>query len=238
MPTYSIDNLENHWRTTCTEFGKTFPECEAVFREVFKCASSIAAALAGRKALEPNCAFVLLTKVLNHTSATFLLLQRGLLVDAALTCRNALETSLLLELLVKEPAVCKEWSEGKRFRPSEVRRSLSRIPSVPLGDLVIEVSSDAYDDCRLAYDWLSRITHANVDSAAHAAQESRPNEFTLTIGGALSRPEIIAVAKVTGESCLRALLMCAAAYAPELVHNRAFDELGSRLKNVKVGAIS
>lgn len=236
MPTYSLDDLESHWRSTCTVFGKTFPVCEAVFREVFNCASPLAAALAGRKTLEPNCAFVLLTKVLNHTSATFLLLQRGLVVDAALTCRNALETSLLLELLVKEPAVCKEWSEGKRLRPSEVRRSLSKLSSVPLGDLVVEVSSDVYDDSRFAYDWLSRITHANVDSAAHAARESGADEFALTIGGAISRPEIIAVTKVIGDCCLRALLTCASAYAPELVHNRAFDELGARLKNVKVNA--
>lgn len=234
VPKYSLENLENHWRSTCTEFCRTFPACDAVFREMFKCASPLVAALAGRKTLEPNCAFVLLTKVLNHASATFLLLQRGLLVDAALTCRNALETSLLLELLVKQPAVCREWSEGRRLRPSEVRRSLSSIRSVPLGDLDVEVSSDAYGDSRFAYDWLSRITHANVDSAAHAAENTGPNEFALSIGGAISRPEIIAITKVVGDCCLRALLTCAAAYAPELVHNRAFDELAARLKDVDV----
>ena len=236
MPTYSLDDLERHWRSTCRSFDDTFADCVAVFREMFRCASPVGSAFAGRRALEPNCAFVLLAKVLNHASATFVLLRRGLLVDAALTSRNAVETSLLLELLAKEPSLCEEWIRGKRFRPSDVRRRLAELPSVALGELVIDVTPDEYDDTRFAYDWMSRITHANVESVGHAVQKKGANDFELKIGGALSRPEIIAVTKVLGTCYLRALLTCAAAYAPELLHRKVFDKLAARLNNVKVEA--
>jgi hypothetical protein len=233
---YSLDNLERHWRSTCRSFDDTFADCVAVFREMFRCASPICSALAGRKALEPNCVFVLLTKVLNHASATFVLLQRGLLVDAALTSRNAVETSLLLELLAKEPSLCGDWSRGKSFRPSDVRRRLAKLPSVALGELIVDVTPDEYEDTRFGYDWMSRITHANVESVGHAAQKHDANIFELKIGGALSRPEIIAVTKVLGTCYLRAILTCAAAYAPELLQREMFDELTRRLHDVKVGA--
>jgi len=231
---YSLNALEHHWLSTEQSFGDSFADCLAVFREMFRCASRVGSALTGRKALEPNCAFVLLTKVQNHASATFVLLKRGLLVDAALTCRNAVETSLLIELLAKEPPLCEAWSRGEQFRPSRVRKRLAELPSVSVGDMIIEVTPDEYEDARFAYDWMSRISHANVESVRHAAEQKGANNFELKIGGALSRPEIVAVTKVLGTCCLRALLTCAAVYAPELLHHRVFDEFRKQLHDVRV----
>jgi non-ribosomal peptide synthetase component E (peptide arylation enzyme) len=236
MPSYSLDQLERHWRWTSRSFDREYADCIAMFRELFRSASSLASALTSRKTLEPNCAFVLLAKMLNHVSASFALLQRGLLIDAALTTRNAMETGLLLELLCKEPSECESWSAGKTFRPSDVRKRLAALPSVTIGELIVEISADEYDDARFAYDWMSRISHANVESYGHMARKRKADQIELTIGGSLSRPEIIALTKIIGSCCLRALLVGGAAHAPELLHRKVFDELAKRVHAVKAEA--
>lgn len=99
MPTYTLPDLERHWEASVRSFVPELPSCHALFEQLPKTASSVTTALAGRRLLATNCAYLLLAKSLNHAFATYVLLQRSLLVDAALPVRNTLETLLLLELL-------------------------------------------------------------------------------------------------------------------------------------------
>lgn len=219
MNEYSLELLKRHWDSASKEFDSAYADCYAVFDGIVRCSTPVIEAIAQRKALEPNCAYLLLAKSLNHAFATLVLMQRGLVVDAALTCRNGVETLLLLELLSKQPALCGRWAAGEEFRPSDVRRQLQQQTSATVGDLIIEVSSDTYDDTKFVYSWLSRITHANLESLSHTSTETGQNGFVIHIGGKLSRLWNIAITKTLGTTFSRALLTCAASHAPSLLES-------------------
>ncbi|MHB1787708.1 MAG: hypothetical protein ACYCS7_16540 [Acidimicrobiales bacterium] len=221
--TYSISNLKTHWHSISADFSASYAECHAVFDAITHSSSPVIQAIAGRKALAPNCAYLLLAKSLNHAFATLTLLQRGLIIDAGLTSRNGVETLLLLELLSKRQELCEKWAAGEKFQPCEVRKQLGQMPSVTVGDLIINVTSDEYDNTKFAYDWLSRITHANLESLQHVATPTGQNDFAIQVGGALSRPAIIAITITLADSFLRALLTCSAAHAPSLLESHKAD---------------
>jgi hypothetical protein len=216
MTTYTLPDLERHWAASTLTFAQELPSCQAFFEQLPKTASGVAAAISGRRALAPNCAYLLLVKSLNHAFATYVLLQRGLVVDAALSVRNALETVLLLELLSLRPDLCEQWSQGKELRPAEVRQHLAAASTVQVGDLVIERPNE-YADARFAYAWLSRITHANLESLNHAATRVDENGFVLHVGGARLPSQAVAISKILGVAFLRALVTTAAVHSPQLL---------------------
>jgi hypothetical protein len=228
MPQYSISGLEKHWLANRGRFQAESGACREVFAELISMMSDLGALLSGRKVLEVNRAYLLLVKAINHIASTLLLVERGLIVDAALTARNALETLLLLELLTKKPELCLKWSTGEKFTPGAVRKQLASLPRVEVGELAIEVSSDTWDDIRFVYDWLSQITHANLDSLNHAASQSGANSFELHVGGSLSRPVAIAIAKSLGYTSLRSLATCLAVYEPS-----ALQTMSPQLKRLE-----
>jgi len=185
-----------------------------VFAELIATMSDIGSLLSGRKTLEVNCSYLLMVKAMNHIASTLLLVERGLMVDGALTSRNALETLLLLELFAKKPELCAKWSAGEQFTPGSVRKTLASLPRIEVGDFAIEVSLDTYDDARFVYDWLSRITHANLDSLDHTTSQSGENSFELHVGGALSSPVIVAITKSLGWAGFRTMATCLAVHDP------------------------
>jgi len=227
MAKYSIQNVRDHWASNAAEFSRSYPVCEGVFREIGDFGSAVVGALAHRKELEANCAFLLFSKSLNHAFSVLLLLERGLVVDAALSTRNAVESLLLLELLVKVPSLCSKWAGGEEFKPAFVRGQLAALSSVPVRDVIVEVSPDTYEDVRKAYSWLSRITHANVESLNHTATNQSPNDYVIYIGGAHSRPAAIAITAVLGSAFLRAGTTSVAVYAIDEfeTHRPVFDRL-------------
>src|SRR5262249_6123815 len=79
---YSLDILKKHWSATSADFAARYADCRSVFDAITHSSSSLIEALAHRKALAPNCAYLLLAKSLNHAFATLTLLQRGLIIDA------------------------------------------------------------------------------------------------------------------------------------------------------------
>lgn len=217
MPTYTLPDLERHWEASVRTLVPELPSCHAFFEQLPKTASTVTTALAGRRLLAANCAYLLLAKSLNHAFATYVLLQRGLLVDAALTVRNALETLMLLELLSLRTDLCDSWSSGKEIKPSEVRKYLAGLSTVGVGELVITVSEDEYADAKVAYMWLSRITHANLESLNHATTRVDEDGWVLHIGGARFSVQARALSKILGVSFLRALITCTAVHAPQLL---------------------
>ena len=230
MSQYSIDQLRKHWAANTANFQSQLPVCHALFKELADFGSLVASALTGRKELEANCVYLLFAKSLNHAFSALLLLERGLIVDSALSTRNALESLLLLELLVKRPELCASWAQGDEFRPAEVRRQLSELQTVAVRDVVISVTRDEYDDAKFAYSWLSRITHANLESLQHSATSDGPDSFVVHIGGAHSETAAVAIAAVLGSAFLRAGATAVSAYAVSVLqqHGHAFDRLKER----------
>ncbi len=234
MTKYNISNLRRHWETNAEAFVRDQAASSGLLHEVVQLGSLVVSLLAQRKALEPNCSFLLLAKALNHAYSTLILLERGLVIDAQLTCRNAIETLLLIELLVKRPDLMTKWIAGHEFTPAEVRKQLADLPVAPVNDVVIHVSSDDYEDARFVYGTFSRLTHANLESLNHAVSAESVNSFVVHIGGAHSPSWSIAIAGALGSTFLRACLTAVAAYAPAELeqHREAFGRLQEKLGDV------
>jgi hypothetical protein len=237
MPQYSVAALEKHWLANQTEFRTAGSACHEAFVLMISVMSDVSSLLSGRKVLDINCAYLLLTKAMNHVASTLLLIERGLMIDGALTSRNAIETLLLLELLAKKPELCRKWSAGEQLTPGSVRKELAKLPKVEVGDLVIEVSSDTWDETRFVYDWLSQITHANLDSLNQSASQTDRNNFVLHVGGALLFPVAIAITKSLGHTCLRSLATCLAVFEPTKLQmmSAQFERLGESLNSLSPG---
>lgn len=177
MSKYSLKNLERHWSSKTSQFRAENPTARDAFSQVLTMLSDAAAALEDRRTLESNCSYLLLAKAINHISSTSLLMERGLMVDAALAARNGIETLLLLDLLSKKPELCPKWSSGEEFRPGSVRKQLQALPRVVVGDFVIETSEKSYDEVKFLYGWLSQITHANLESLNHVTTQTGGNSY-------------------------------------------------------------
>jgi hypothetical protein len=138
-------------------------------------------------------------------------------VFALVSVRNALETLLLLELLSLRTELCESWSQGKEIKPAAVRKYLAELSTAEADELVITVSQDEYADAKVAYTWLSQITHANLESMNHATTRVDENSWVLHIGGARFSVQARALTKILGVSFLRALVNCTAVHAPQLL---------------------
>ena len=68
--------------------------------------------------------FLLMARIFNHSLSAFILLERGMIIDGAAVIRQVLETQWLLEYFYENPQKVDSWMEGKRIKPSEVRRNL------------------------------------------------------------------------------------------------------------------
>jgi hypothetical protein len=122
-----------------------------------------------------------------------LLMERGLMVDAALAARNGIETLLLLDLLSKKPELCQKWVNGEKFKPVDVRKQLQGLLHVTVGDLVIKTSKETYDEVSFLYAWLSRIAHANLESLNQVTTQTGANAYEIQVGGSHSQPVILAI---------------------------------------------
>jgi len=230
MSKYTIPKLRKHWAPNAAAFQRRETECRTLFAHLAECGSLAIEALAGKKELEPNCAFLLLSKSLNHALSAQLLLEHGMMVDAALCARNAIEAMLLLELLVKQPDLCQQWSKGKEFKPADVRQRLEKLPRVEVRDIIIETSPNEHDDARFVYGWLSRITHANLESLNYStSRASAANDFVIHIGGAHSPPTTRIVAASIGRVFARTVPCALGAYATSVLEESArdFERIGS-----------
>src|SRR5437016_2276279 len=96
-PTYTLERFEKHWEELARQFAADHSPLCSAFAGTILLISRLCAELQGKKRLAENCSYLLLAKALNHSLAAYSLLQRGLVIDAALSARNGLETTLMLE---------------------------------------------------------------------------------------------------------------------------------------------
>lgn len=163
---YDLPKFHQHWITLSSEFTSEYAEWVGVFSDVMVLVSSAASRFEGKRRLPENCCYLLLSKSINHSLAAYVLLEHGLMIDAALSARNAMETLLMLELFAKDKSVnhFELWANGKRYSPSDVRARLNKHHSVNIGNLTITVGEEYQKAVKFAYDVFSEITHSNIES--------------------------------------------------------------------------
>jgi hypothetical protein len=228
MSKHSLENLEKHWSSNTVQFRQENTIARDVFAQILTMLSDAAAILESRRTLESNCSYLLLAKAINHISSTVLLMERGLMVDSALAARNGIETLLLLDLLSKKPELCQKWVNGEKFKPVDVRKQLQGLLHVPVGDLVIETSQETYDEISFLYAWLSRITHANLESLNHATTQTGGNSYEIHVGGAHSQPVIVAITQSIGAICIQTVATSLAVHQP-----KALEASAAQLKKIQ-----
>lgn len=109
--------------------------------------------------------FLLAARIFNHSLSSFILLERGMLIDAASIIRQVLETQWLLEYFYKYPDKVKSWMEGKRITPSEVRRNLQ-----------------LDQERSLLYGEYCRMTHNSIEAAKYFSGVQEDSNY-IVFGG-------------------------------------------------------
>jgi hypothetical protein len=224
---YTLEKLERHWKRNHNDFNYAFRDWIDAYRLLIPLAGDVLRSLSGKKALAENCAYLLFAKGFNHALAAYSLMPRGLLIDASLSARNAIETFLMLELFATDPTedYFNRWSQGEEFKPSWVRNQLGDKLSATVRDVIIEAEGDYYETVKLAYSFWSGITHANLRSSDYSSVKTGPNSFDIQIGGHLDNQEafINSIFAVVGTGLHRCALITAGVFSTHL-----FDTLGSK----------
>lgn len=121
-----------------------------------------------------HCAIFLTSRLFNHLTAAFILMRRGLIVDAVGALRSALETSTQAIVFLYDPNAAEAWLNGKKFTPGRIRKKLKSN-----GALV-----------QTLYGTLSNIAHANPEARwAHSGPAA--GSYAINYGGSY-RPKNVA----------------------------------------------
>lgn len=224
---YTLEKLERHWKLNRNDFNYSFRDWIDAYRLLISLAGEVLRSLSGKKALAENCSYLLFAKGFNHALAAYSLMPQGLLIDASLSARNAIETFLMLELFATDPTegYFNRWSQGEEFRPSWVRNQLGDKLNATVRDVVIEADGDYYETVKLAYSFWSGITHANLRSLDHCTVKSSTDSFVVQIGGHLDNQDALinSIFAVVGTGLHRCALITAGVFSTHL-----FDTLGSK----------
>jgi hypothetical protein len=191
LPKYNLRRLQAHWWSTSEKFNKQYKDCGITFDNLIQYLSDAITRLEGKARLAENCAYLLLTKGINHGFAAYNLIERGLVIDAALCARNAVEVCLMLQLFVTDEteAYFEAWANDKNISPGEVRKRLSVIKEVAIRDVIVKFSDDHVEDTRIIYGKLSDITHANLQSLRLTVNEEEKQHFQVYVGGSIEGQE-------------------------------------------------
>jgi hypothetical protein len=233
MKNFTLPSIERHWTVISSEFHAEYKPWISVYSDLLKTVGGILSTFEGRRKLEENCSYPLLSKAINHSLSMYSLTNHGLCVDAALCARNALETLLLLQLCAMDVSgnLFKRWSDGESFRPSWVRRELDKISEVKIRDVVIRL--DRGDDTyALSYKWLSEITHANLQSLEYSTRRKHQGSEVIVGGDIRDSGAILnAIFSVVCDTLLWTAIMCASVFSLKYVEDKGteFSELRQKI---------
>lgn len=229
---YQIEDIERHWNNNQATLHANFRDWLSIFYDLVPLAAGMTASLAGRRALAEDCTHLLLSKGINHSLATYALVVRGLLIDASLTARNAIETFMMLELFVTDPteAYFKAWSNGKEFKPAWVRSKLGSTLHATVRDVIITCDDDFYKTVRGAYAFWSSITHSNLQSAQYSVRSMPDSSLEVPTGGSLRGQDafINCLFAVMCGGLLRSTLISSAVFSVELL-----PDMSNRLADIQ-----
>lgn len=225
--TYSFADIQRHWSQTNVLFEKSHLDCIHIFQSLIPVSFMVVGSLEGRRQLAENCTYLLLSKGINHSLSMYLLLERGLVIDASLSARNAIETFLMLELFATEPTekYFEQWAKGKEFKPSWVRNQLGSSLKATIRDVEITFDDDFYETVKTAYSFFSGITHSNLKSANYSVRLKSYGGIEVPTGGIIEEKEAL-VNCLFGVICgglIRSLLISSAVFSTDLLQNIGND---------------
>jgi hypothetical protein len=230
----TLPSIERHWAANSREFLKTYAPWCSVYADLLKAVGEILYTLEGRRQLAENCTYLMLSKAINHSLSTYALITRGLIIDAALSARNSMETLLLLQLCVLDPSenLYRRWSNGESFKPSWVRKALDKLSDVVVRDVVVSKPS-LNGEYALSYKWLSDITHANLASLNETVIMQSADNIRVTVGGSTVNKEatINAIFSILCFTLLITGVLCGSVFSLSSVEDKKdrFDRLQKRI---------
>jgi len=243
MKNFTLSTIEHHWTIISREFHSEYRPWISVYSNLLETVGGILNTFEGRRKLAENCCYLLLSKAINHSLSMYCLANRGLCIDAALCARNALETLLVLQLCAVDLSedLFKRWSHGESFKPGWVRRELDKISQVQAHDIVIQL--DPGDDTHaLSYKWLSKITHANLESLWYSTRRKQIGSNEVIIGGDIqdSRAILNAIFHVVCRTLLWTAIMCASVFSLKHLEDkhREFSKLRQEIDRTAKSFIS
>jgi hypothetical protein len=125
------------------------------------------------KSLIRNVKMMLACTLLNHVYSALILAESGLIVDAILCERNAIETVAFHWLICLDPAAAEKYNQENIPRPVEVRGQLERLGA----DI---------DQIRGLYAWGSKVSHVGRHSERFSCDWKSADNGELFFGGNLS----------------------------------------------------
>ncbi|MCO6451998.1 MAG: hypothetical protein J5I90_14540 [Caldilineales bacterium] len=112
-PKFTFDNLRNHTESIRVQTSNTLQEMRPSIEQAFAYFDDCLVEVESQPpSLERNTKMMLACKSLNHVYSAFLLVESGLIVDAVLCERNALETIAFHWLICLDPATCQEYESN------------------------------------------------------------------------------------------------------------------------------
>jgi len=187
MQKLNRSSLKKHWRVSENIFRSEHRLWIRAFWDLVPAISEVLQLLEGKRRLAENCSYLLLSKSLNHALGMLSLAEHGLCIDAAFVSRNAIETLLLLQVLMLDSSedLFRRWAEGEEFKPGWVRNELKAKPASTVRDVTVSLDDETHDLNRMIYGWLSNITHANLDSLNRTVRQTGEQSYEVFVGGSL-----------------------------------------------------
>lgn len=134
---------------------------------------------------QDHCAAFHASCLVTSAIGAFLLLRRGLIVEAATLTRSTLEVAAQAILFLRDSASAEKWIKGKCYSPKEVRKKLGNNPN--LGDL--------YRD-------LSNVAHANPQARWLHSVNLPGSRYAIAYGGNYQPKGAATLVKVLGDIVL------------------------------------
>ena len=171
---YALENLRRHSETVRAQSAAIQREQRSFIDRSFAEFSDYLAEVERQPAtLERNVRLMLACKLLNHVYSSLILAEYGLIVDAILCERNALETVAFHWLISLDPDAAKEYERGNIPRPVEVRQRLEQLGADMAQFKDIYASG-------------SEVSHVGRRSERFHSRWESPSEGQLLFGGALA----------------------------------------------------
>ncbi len=244
MPLHlALPDIEQHWASNSRQFRKTHASWLSTYADLINVVGGILDTLEGRRQLVENCSYLMLSKAINHSLSAYTLITRGLVIDAALSARNSIETLLLLQLCILDPSenLFRRWSKGESFKPSWVRKELEKLGEVSVRGVVVS-RPPLEGNYALLYKWLSEITHANLASFNETAIAQSADDIQVSVGGSAANKETT-INVVFSALCFTLLItgvLCGSVFSLKYVEDNkdSFDRLGKRIDQTTEGYLS
>lgn len=132
-----------------------------------------------QKSLQRNVRLVLCCRFLNHVYSGLLLAESGLIADAVVCERSALETLAAYRLLCVEPQRAEDYADERFPRPVEVRKALEAAGYV--GEA---------DQTRILCSGASGVTHVTRESERFHVRWHSESKGELHFGGAYNAHDV------------------------------------------------